>query len=330
MNSNFTVGVLTSGGDAPGMNPAIRSVVRGVLSEGHKVKGIYRGYQGMINNEIFDMELRSVSDIIQRGGTMLYTARSMEFMTTEGRDKAYANLKAAEIDALVVIGGDGSFKGALEISKYGIPVVGIPGTIDNDISCSEYTIGFDTAMNTVVELVDKLRDTAQSHERCTVVEVMGRHCGNIALTAGVATGATSILVPEIKFDYEMDIYERIEATRRSGKKHFIVVIAEGVYGPGMPEQSSEAIAARIQKDFGIDTRATILGHVQRGGSPSARDRIVAGEMGFLASKLICNDSGNRVILMRDGVVCDMDMEEALRSKKTFDFELYRMAYDINR
>ena len=263
-----TIGVLTSGGDAPGMNPAIRAVVRAAIFNGFAVKGIRHGYNGLINDDIFDMNLRSVSEIIHRGGTMLYTARSDEFTTLEGQLKAVANCKKHGIDALVVIGGDGSFRGAQAISRHGIKTIGIPGTIDNDIACSDYTIGFDTALNTAMEMIDKLRDTTQSHERCSVVEVMGRHAGYIAVNTGIATGALCVLVPEQPWDIDKDVIARIKETQAEGKKNFLIIVAEGA-GKALE------IAEEIQAKTGLDTRGTVLGHVQRGGSPSMRDRVVA-------------------------------------------------------
>ncbi len=260
-----TIAVLTSGGDAPGMNAAVRSVVRSAISKGMNVKGIYRGYNGLIEGDIEDLDIRSVSDIIHRGGTFLYTARSPRFKTEEGVLEAVETCKKEGIEGIVVIGGDGSYRGARDLSNHGIPCVGIPGTIDNDISSTEYTIGFDTAMNTAVEMVDKLRDTTQSHDRCSVVEVMGRHAGHIALQTGIAVGATAIITPENKTTVE-EVIERIKATQKTGKKHFIIVVAEGVGGV-------EEMAKEIEKATGIESRGTILGHVQRGGSPSVRDRV---------------------------------------------------------
>ena len=270
-----TIGVLTSGGDAPGMNAAIRSVVRTAASLGMKIKGIRRGYNGLIENDIFDMDIRSVSDIIQRGGTILYTARSPRFKTEEGMQEAIRNCIANEIEGIVVIGGDGSYRGARDLSLRGIPCIGIPGTIDNDISSTDYTIGFDTAMNTVVETVDKLRDTAQSHDRCSVVEVMGHGAGDIALQCGVAVGATAILVPEIKSNLT-EVISRITETKNNGRNHFIIIVSEGVY-------DVKELAQRIQDETGIESRATILGHVQRGGNPTLRDRLIASKMGALLS-----------------------------------------------
>lgn len=317
-----TIGVLTSGGDAPGMNAAIRSVVRSALAAGIKVKGIMRGYNGLIEGEIIDMNLRSVSEIIHRGGTVLYTARSPLFKTEEGVKKAVENCKKFGIDGIVVIGGDGSFRGARDLSLHGIPCVGVPGTIDNDISCTEYTIGFDTAMNTAMEMIDKLRDTTQSHERCSVIEVMGRHAGWIALHTGISVGSTAILVPEVEFDLQKDIIDKINKTKTTGKRHFIIIVAEGV------GKVSE-IAKQIEQSTGVESRATILGHVQRGGRPTVRDRVMASEMGHAAVQLLKDGIGNRVIAFRNDHIVDLDIYEALQMKKEFDVQAYNMANEIS-
>ncbi len=306
-----TIGVLTSGGDAPGMNPAIRAVVRAAIFNGFNVKGIRHGYNGLINDDIFDMNLRSVSEIIHRGGTMLYTARSLEFQTLEGQLKAVENCKKHGIDALVVIGGDGTFRGAQAISRHGIRTIGIPGTIDNDIACSDYTIGFDTALNTAMEMIDKLRDTTQSHERCSVVEVMGRHAGYIAVNTGIATGALCVLVPEQPWDIDKDVVARIRETQAEGKKNFLIIVAEGA-GKALK------IAEEIQKKTGLDTRGTVLGHVQRGGSPSMRDRVVAAQMGVHAIELLQAGIYNRVVAMKNDVIVDYEIEEALNMTKELD------------
>ena len=306
-----TIGVLTSGGDAPGMNPAIRAIVRAAIFNGFAVKGIRHGYNGLINDDIFDMNLRSVSEIIHRGGTMLYTARSDEFTTLEGQLKAVANCKKHGIDALVVIGGDGSFRGAQAISRHGIKTIGIPGTIDNDIACSDYTIGFDTALNTAMEMIDKLRDTTQSHERCSVVEVMGRHAGYIAVNTGIATGALCVLVPEQSWDIDKDVIARIKETQAEGKKNFLIIVAEGA-GKALE------IAEEIQAKTGLDTRGTVLGHVQRGGSPSMRDRVVAAQMGVHAIELLQAGSYNRVVALKNDAIVDYEIEEALNMKKELD------------
>lgn len=313
-----TIGVLTSGGDAPGMNAAVRAVVRTAIAMGMKVKGIRRGYNGLIEGDIIDLDVRSVSDIIHRGGTVLYTARSPRFKTEEGMKEAIDNCKKHGIEGIVVIGGDGSYRGARDLSLRGIPCVGVPGTIDNDISSTEYTIGFDTAMNTAMEMVDKIRDTAQSHDRCSVVEVMGRRAGYLALQTGIAVGATAVLVPEVDFKIE-EVIEKIKETQKTGKKHFIVVVAEGVGGV-------EEIAKRIEAETGVESRATILGHVQRGGNPTVRDRVMATEMGYAAVKLLKDGIGNRVIGWKKGDIVNYDIYEALNMKKPFDDEMYEIAH----
>ncbi len=312
------IAVLTSGGDAPGMNAAIRSVVRTALYEGMEVMGVYRGYAGLINGVMEPMSLRSVSDILHRGGTFLYSARCPEFKEEAGIMKAVETCRANGIEGVVVIGGDGSFRGAQDLSRHGIPCVGIPGTIDNDIACCEQTIGYDTALNTCMELVDKLRDTSQSHDRCSVVEVMGRHAGYIALNVGIAVGATSILVPEIEFDFERDVLDRIRITAATGKKHFIIVVAEGVGGV-------EEMAKQIEAKTDIETRATILGHVQRGGRPTVRDRVYATRFGYAAVQLLNKGIGNRVVGMNHGVIVDYDIYEALNMEKPFDTEMFEVA-----
>lgn len=319
-----TIGVLTSGGDAPGMNAAVRAVVRTAIARGIRVIGIRRGYNGLIEGgeDIFEMNLRSVSDIIHRGGTILYTARSPEFKTEEGMQKAIDTCKSVGIDGIVVIGGDGSYRGARDLSMRGIPCVGLPGTIDNDITSTDYSIGFDTAMNTCMEMVDRLRDTTQSHERCSVVEVMGRHAGHLALQTGIAVGATSILVPEIPYDIDRDIVARMMKTKMSGKMHFIVVVAEGV-------GKVAELAKEIQARTGIESRATVLGHVQRGGSPSVRDRVMASAMGHKAVELLSDGVGNRVVCFRNDRIIDTDIYEALNMDKEFDVGLYHLAHEIS-
>ena len=277
--STKTIAVLTSGGDAPGMNAALRAVVRTAISYGMHVYGVRRGYNGLLNGDMIEMNLRSVSDIIHHGGTALYTARSPEFNTPAGVQKAADKCRAMGIDGVVVIGGDGSFRGARDLTNAGIPCIGVPGTIDNDIACTEYTVGFDTAMNTAMEMVDRLRDTTESHDRCSVVEVMGRRCGDLALHTGIAVGATAILVPEVPYDFERDVIQRMKFTQKTGKKHFIIVVAEGVGGV-------EQLAKNIQDETGIESRATVLGHVQRGGSPTLRDRVMASRMGYHAVELL--------------------------------------------
>jgi 6-phosphofructokinase 1 len=317
-----TIAVLTSGGDAPGMNAAVRAVARSAIAHGMRVIGVRRGYNGLISGDVFEMNLRSVSDIIHRGGTMLFTARSPEFNTPEGVNKAADTCRSIGIDGVVVVGGDGSFRGARDLTNAGIPCVGIPGTIDNDIQCSEYTVGFDTAMNTAMEMVDKIRDTAQSHDRCSVVEVMGRRCGDIALLTGIAVGATAILVPEIPYDLERDVIKRMQFTQMTGKKHFIIIVAEGVGGV-------EQLAKEIEAKTGIESRATVLGHVQRGGSPTLRDRVVASEMGYRAVELLLNGKSNRVVAMKSGGIVDYDITDALNMKKSFNKELYDIALKIS-
>ncbi|MEE1065189.1 MAG: 6-phosphofructokinase [Acutalibacteraceae bacterium] len=315
------IGILTSGGDAPGMNAVIRSVVRTAIARGMEVVGVERGYNGLINGDLIPMDARSVSDIIQRGGTMLCTARCAEFRYDEGVEKAKKTCIDNGIEGLVVIGGDGSFRGAADLSAKGILAVGVPGTIDNDISMTEYTIGYDTAMNTVVEMVDKLRDTAQSHDRCSVVEVMGRNAGYIALNAGIAVGATYIITKEEPFTMN-DVIQKILAGKKNGKHHFIVVVAEGI-------GNSEQIAKEIEQETGIESRATILGHVQRGGSPTLRDRVAASQLGHYAVELLEKGIGNRVVGFKDNQVVDYDIQEALKMKKQFEHKLYEIANEIS-
>ena len=317
-----SIAVLTSGGDAPGMNPAVRAVVRTACKRGIKVYGVDRGYTGLINGDIHEMNLRSVSDIITRGGTILYSARCPEFKTEEGLQKAVATCKKFGIDGMVIIGGDGSFRGARDLSLRGIPCIGLPGTIDNDISCTDYTIGYDTCLNTIVQMVDRIRDTSESHDRCTVVEVMGRGAGYLALEAGIAVGATSIIVPEVEYDIERDVIARIREFQKTGKKHFIVIVAEGVGG-------TAEIAKKIEAETGVESRATILGHVQRGGSPTARDRIMASQMGSRAVDLLTQGIGNRVVGIKDNKIVDFDIFEALKMTKTIDMKDYELAHEIS-
>ena len=315
------IGVLTSGGDAPGMNAAVRAVVRTAVGQGIECVGIRRGWSGLINSDFVPLTGNSVSRIINRGGTMLYTARSLEFMEEEGRKKALATCKLLGLDGIVAIGGDGTFRGALALSRQAaqrgmsLQVVGIPATIDNDIGCSHYTIGFDTACNTAIECIDKLRDTMQSHERCSVVEVMGRHAGNLALYVGLAVGATSVLIPERPVDFENDVVENIRRARLAGTTHYMVVVAEGA-------GSVYDIAAQIKDSLGIDPRVTVLGHIQRGGAPSARDRETASRMGYTAVQALVADKGNRIVVSKDGRIRDLDMEEALAETKEFQMERY--------
>lgn len=317
-----SIAVLTSGGDAPGMNPAVRAVVRTACQRGIKVYGVDRGYTGLIKGDIHEMNLRSVSDIITRGGTILYSARCPEFKTEEGLQKAVATCKKFGIDGMVIIGGDGSFRGARDLSLRGIPCIGLPGTIDNDISCTDYTIGYDTCLNTIVQMVDRIRDTSESHDRCTVVEVMGRGAGYLALEAGIAVGATSIIVPEVEYNIERDVIARIREFQKTGKKHFIVIVAEGVGG-------TAEIAKKIEAETGVESRATILGHVQRGGSPTARDRIMASQMGSRAVDLLTQGIGNRVVGIKDNKIVDFDIFEALKMTKTIDMKDYELAHEIS-
>lgn len=302
------IGVLTSGGDAPGMNAAIRAVVRAAMYRGIECIGIRRGYNGLISGDILRMNAENVSHIINRGGTILYTARSEEFRTQEGQLRAAGTCKLLGLDGIVTIGGDGTFRGAEALSKHGISVVGIPATIDNDIVCTDYTIGFDTASNTAVDAIDKLRDTMQSHERCSVVEVMGRNAGHLALDVGIAVGATAVLVPELDMDLERDVIEKIRRARLAGKTHYMIVVAEGA-------GSAVQIAEFIRQEIGLDPRVTILGHIQRGGTPSARDRTIATRMGYTAVEVLAAGKTNRVVCSQHGEMVDVDIEEGLSMKK---------------
>lgn len=317
-----TIGVLTSGGDAPGMNAAVRAVARTAIYKGMRVYGIRKGYAGLLANDMFEMNIRSVSEILHRGGTMLYTARCLEFNSSEGVQKAKDICVKNGIDGLVCIGGDGTFRGALDLSRAGIPCIGVPGTIDNDIACTEYTIGYDTAINTAVEMIDKLRDTIQSHARCSVVEVMGHKVGFLAQSIGIACGALMTLVPEVKYDLDRDVVERILYTQRSGKTHFIIVMAEGC-------GSSQDVADFIQTRTGIETRVTVLGHVQRGGIPTARDRVMATEMGHKAVELLEDGKGSRVVVFKHGEIMDLDIEEALAMNRTLDLSKFEMTKMIS-
>ncbi|MBQ6420281.1 MAG: 6-phosphofructokinase [Clostridia bacterium] len=326
-----TIAVLTSGGDAPGMNAAIRAVVRTGCENGVRVLGIRRGYAGLMAGDMYEMNLRSVSDIIHRGGTMLYSARSKEFTTEAGMQKAIEICKQNEIEGIVVIGGDGSFRGARDLSVRGVNCVGIPGTIDNDIACCDYTIGYDTCLNTIMDMVDRIRDTTESHDRCTVVEVMGRRAGYLALNAGIAVGATSILIPELKFNIEKDIIERMRRTQKTGKEHFIIVVAEGV-NETLEAQGINGVASLskyIEHNLGVESRAVILGHVQRGGSPSVKDRVVGSRMGNYAAHLLMNGVGNRVVAMQKEEILDYDIVEALNMEKSIDLTLYNIAMEIS-
>lgn len=308
------IGLLTSGGDAPGMNAAIRAVVRSALYFGMEVYGIERGYAGLIDDQLMPMEMRSVSNIVQTGGTKLRTARCMEMLTVEGQKKALDTLEKHGIDGLVVIGGDGSFRGAKVLSEYGVPTIGIPGTIDNDLEYTDYTLGFDTAVNTCLDIINKLRDTMTSHERVSVVEVMGRHCGDIALYSGIASGAEIIIVPEVAFDMD-EIVNRVNRSRSNGKHSNIIVIAEGV-------MSADMFAKQLQAFTPYTVRPTCIGHVQRGGSPSMMDRMLAAQFGNKAVRLLNDGIGNRVVGIRHNQIIDMDIIEAVSMKKTFNYELY--------
>ena len=313
-----TIGVLTSGGDAPGMNAAIRAVVRVALSKGLKVRGIRRGFHGLLREEIIDLSARDVSDTIQRGGTILQTARCQEMRTEEGQQKAAAICKKYGIDGLIVIGGDGSFAGAQKLANLGVRTVGIPGTIDLDIACTDYTIGFDTAVNTAMEAIDKIRDTSTSHERCSIIEVMGRDAGYLALWCGIANGAERILMPE-EHDYnEEELIKDILLNKKRGKKNYIIINAEGI-------GDSLNMAKRIEEATGIETRASIIGHMQRGGSPTCKDRVYASTMGAMAVELLCDGKTNRVIGYRDGKFVDYDINEALSMKKEISAYQYEIA-----
>lgn len=318
-----TIGVLTSGGDAPGMNAAIRAVVRKACAAGKNVKGIRRGYQGLLEEDIIDMSRHSVSDIVDKGGTILFTARCSEFRTEEGQKKGAEICRKHGIDGLVVIGGDGSYAGARKLAGLGINTVGVPGTIDLDIACTEYTIGFDAAVNTAMQAIDKVRDTSTSHERCSIIEVMGRNAGYIALWCGIANGAEDILIPE-KYDYdEQKIINHIINNRKRGKKHHIIINAEGI-------GHSTSMARRIEAATGVETRATILGYMQRGGSPTCRDRVYATMMGSMAVDLLCAGKSNRVVGFKHGEFCDFDIEEALAMQKNISNYMIEVAGDMSK
>lgn len=322
-NEINTIGVLTSGGDAPGMNAAIRAVVRESIIKGKKVFGIKRGYAGLLQEEIFEMQTTDVSDIIQRGGTILQTARCSEFTTVEGQKKGAEICRRHGIDGIIVIGGDGSFRGAQKLAALGINTVGIPGTIDLDIACTDYSIGFDTAVNTAMEAIDKVRDTSTSHERCSIIEVMGRGAGFIALWCGIANGAENVLLPE-KYDYnEQALVNNIIENRKKGKQHHIIINAEGI-------GHSTSMAKRIEAATGVETRATILGYMQRGGCPTARDRMQASIMGAYAVDILCEGKSNRVVGERDGKLMDMDIDEALAMQKSVDAYEYKICYNLSK
>lgn len=326
-NAVKRIGVFTSGGDAPGMNAVVRSVVRTSISMGIECIGIRRGYHGLIGCDVMPLGFESVSGLARKGGTMLYSARSEDFKGEEGCNKAVATCKLLGLDALVGIGGDGTFNGLLSLAKKGIAVMGVPGTIDNDISCSSYTIGFDTACNTALDSIDKLRDTMQSHERCSIVEVMGRHAGHLAMYVGIASGATAVLVPEHPVDYEKDVVEPIRQARLNGRTHFMVIVAEGVKG------GAYGVAEQVNKATGLDARVTILGHVQRGGAPTARDRVTATYMGYEAVRLLASGAKNRVVCLQEDRYVDYDIAEALSMKKELDpenFELMKVLTGVGQ
>jgi len=313
------IGVLTSGGDAPGMNPCVRAVVRTALYHGIECYGIRRGWHGLINGDILRLDEKNIGHIINRGGTILYTARSKEFMTEEGQRKAVSTCRFLGLDGIIAIGGDGTFRGAGALSKHGINVVGIPATIDNDICCTNYCIGFDTAANTAIECIDKLRDTMQSHERCSVVEVMGRNAGYLAMYVGLAVGATAVLVPEKPIDFQADVIEKIRQARFNGFTHYMIVVAEGA-------GSAADIAVKIKEAIDLDPRVTVLGHIQRGGCPSGRDRVNATKMGYMAVELLLAGKTNRIVCTHDGRFTDVDMEEGLAmSKNIQDMEVNVLA-----
>ncbi len=311
------IGVLTSGGDAPGMNACIRSVVRTAMFHGIDCYGIRRGYNGLISGDVIHLDEKNISHTINRGGTILYTARSKEFLTEEGQRKAVSTCKFLGLDGIIAIGGDGTFRGACALSKYGINVVCIPATIDNDISCTNYSIGFDTAANTAIDCIDRLRDTMQSHERCSVVEVMGRNAGFLAMYVGLAIGATAVLVPEEQIDFERDVIEKIRRARFNGFTHYMIVVAEGA-------GSANEIAAKIKETIDLDPRVTVLGHIQRGGTPSGRDRVNATKMGFLAVELLLQGKTNRIVCTANGKFTDVDIDEALNMQR----RIQKMEVDV--
>ena len=302
------IGVLTSGGDAPGMNACVRAVVRTALYHGVECYGIRRGYNGLITGDIIKLDEKNIAHIINRGGTILYTARSKEFMTEEGQQKAASTCRFLGLDGIIAIGGDGTFRGASALSKYGMNIICIPATIDNDISCTNYSIGFDTAANTAIECIDKLRDTMQSHERCSVVEVMGRNAGFLAMYVGLAVGATAILVPEKEINFETDVIEKIRQARFNGFTHYMIVVAEGA-------GSASQIAKQIKDTIDLDPRVTVLGHIQRGGCPTGRDRVNATKMGYRAVELLLSGQTNRIVCTHEGTFTDVDIQEGLAMKK---------------
>lgn len=309
------IGVLTSGGDAPGMNPCVRAIVRTALYRGIECFGIRRGYNGLITGDVIRLDENNISHIINRGGTILYTARSEEFMTEKGQEKAANTCKFLGLDGIIAIGGDGTFRGAAALSRFGINVICVPATIDNDVCCTNYSLGFDTAANTAIDCIDRLRDTMQSHERCSVVEVMGRNAGYLAMYVGLAVGATAVLVPEKNIDFEKDVIEKIRQARLNGFTHYMIVVAEGA-------GSASDIAAKIHESIGLDPRVTVLGHIQRGGSPTARDRVNATKMGYMAVELLLAGKTNRVISTRNGAFSDVDIQEGLAMNRNIqEFEV---------
>ncbi len=316
-----TIGVLTSGGDAPGMNAAIRGVVRKAIKDGYRVLGIKKGYEGLLRGDMEELTLSSVSDTIHRGGTILGTARSAEFRYDEGVEKGKQQCIKHNMIGLVVIGGDGSFRGASDLSAKGINCIGIPGTIDNDIACTDYTIGYDTAMNTVIEMVDKLRDTSQSHDRCSVVEVMGRRAGHIALSTGIACGASAIIVAEKPYDLDA-IAQKMLSSKTLGKEHFIVMVSEGV-------GDVHSIAKYLEEKTGVTSRATVLGHVQRGGNPTLRDRLIGSQMGYHAVELLRKGIGDRIVAYKNGKIADVGIKEGLAMNKSINEELLYVANEIS-
>ena len=311
------IGVLTSGGDAPGMNAAVRAVTRTALANGIECVGIRRGWQGLINSDFVTLTRESVGHILSRGGTILFTARSDDFLSEKGRLRAVNTCKMLGLDGIVAIGGDGTFRGALELSRLGVPVVGIPATIDNDVGCTNYTIGFDTACNTAIECIDRLRDTMQSHERCSIVEVMGRNAGFLALYVGISVGATAVLVPEHKTDFQRDVVERIQGSRLAGNTHFMIVVAEGA-------GSAVELGQKIKEAVGMEPRVTILGHIQRGGAPSARDRETATRMGYYAVNAFVEGHGNCIIGTKEGGIVEIPIEEAMVMEKHLQMDRYRI------
>ena len=316
-----TVAVLTSGGDSPGMNAVIRAFTKTAISMGMKVIGIRHGYEGLLNKDFIELNLETISGISCLGGTILHSSRSKEFNTPEGVKKAAAICREYGIKGIAVIGGDGSFRGARDLTNAGISCIGIPGTIDNDIKCTDYTIGFDTAINTTIGLIDRVRDTSRSHDRCFVIEVMGMNCGDIALQTGLASEANVILVPEIEYDFQKDVIDRILNAKLNGESHFIVIVGEGVGGVSKIAKHS-TIAEQIEKDTGIDTRYLVFGHLQRGGAPTLKDRVMASKMGMHAARILNEGKENRVIAQKDGEIVDIDITEALKIDRPFDYKLY--------